>query len=446
MGEQKTNGSVAISRTPKKTGERSPNILVVDDDPVLLNLFDKVFKKLGFQVVLSANGKDAVNLARKATPDVVLLDIKMPGMDGITTLKEIKAWDPDIEIVIMTGYASLDTAIEALKYGAFDYIKKPFDKLDLVVNAILRAWEKRKPRLEEQTLKAGQERNVNELKVLYNTSRILGNCLDHQEMVCQLLDSLGRIVDYDVAAVVLTEKSDQREMLVQIVKPSSYRLVEEVKRNLIDAFNAVSSFKIPSDVMVDRILGEENIKDENQSNGPAAKELNSFLNIPMLKEGSLIGMINVSSHRDRAFSPDHIGLVYAIVSQLPKAMQRLNRIKAAERSRMDKLAHNMTDGVIIVDEYFEVVLVNPSAQKILSLANSNLESIQTSLRLDLRKLKTQMEKEQLDLVEQELKIDSDSYDLSISIIQGAAKSFMGFVIFLHKSPFEKKGFCGLKPK
>jgi len=437
MSGLKTNGSVAISRTPKKTEERSPNILVVDDDPVLLDLFDKVLKKLGFQVVLSASGKDALNLVRKASPDVVLLDIKMPGMDGITALKEIKTLDPDIEIVIMTGYASLDTAIEALKYGAFDYIKKPFDKLE-VANAILRAWERRKPRLEGQTLKASQERNIYELKVLYNTSRILGNCLDHQEMVCQLLDSLKRIADYEMAAVILTDKSDQRELLVQVVKPSSFSLVEEVKRNLIDAFNAVSRSKIPSDLMVYRILGEENIKDENQPNGPAAKELSYFLNIPMLKEGSLIGMINLSSHRDRAFSADHIGLVYAIVSQVSKAMQRLNGIKAAERSRVDKLAQNMTDGVIIVDEIFEVVLVNPVAQKIIGSSNLTLEPIQNVLGIDLRKLKTQMEKEQLDLVKQEVKIDSNNYHLSISIIQGAAKSFMGYVISLYKFSSENK--------
>lgn len=383
-------------------------------------------------MVVSDNGKDALNLIRKTVPDVVLLDIKMPGMDGITTLKGIKAQDPDIKVIIMTGFASLDTALEALKFGAFDYIKKPFDKLDTVVNTIRLAWERRKSHLEGRNLKTGQERKIYELKVLYNTSRIMGQCLDRREMIIQLLDSLSKIVEYDLAISILRKSPGSEELLLHVVKPSGYGFIEEAKDNLIDAFNSVSQTKIVPDISFDKIMGGENIKEENECNNRIARKLNSFLNVPMMKEESLIGMINLSSHSDRSYTTDDIRFIYTMVSQVPSAMQRVDQIESAERSTIDTLTRSMIEGVIMMDENFEVVLVNPSALKIMGQGDLNLEFVQNSLGMDLRELREQMEEEQLDLVRQRVKINSGSYELVASIIKGATEGFMGFVITLHR--------------
>ena len=172
MTEQKTDVPVITADSKKEERRDIPNILVVDDDQVLLDLFSRLLRKLGFRVGLADNGREAVNLVRKTSPDVVLLDIKMPGMDGFAVLKEIKGLDPDIEVIIITGFASLDSAVKALKFGASDYLKKPFYSLDKVVDVVRLAWERRKPRLEGRNREASLERRVYELKVLYNLSRI----------------------------------------------------------------------------------------------------------------------------------------------------------------------------------------------------------------------------------------------------------------------------------
>lgn len=433
MSEEKTTSSTVTSAWKVTPKEKSPNILVIDDDQVLLDLFGKVLRKLGFEVVLTNNGKDAVGLVRKKSPDVVLLDIKMPGMDGITALREIKAQDSDIEVIIMTGFASLDSAVEALKYGAFDYIKKPFDRLDQVVDAISRAWERRRPRVEGRNKEASLERRIYELKVLYNLSRMVGYCSDAKEMMAELLNSLSRIIQYDLAISLWTERTEPKELLLQVVTPSSSNFIEEAQCNLMDAFNSLSQSKVSKDITFDRILGEENIKKENQDEPRIALKVNSFLNVPLMNQKSIVGMINLSSHRDRSFSPDDIRLVYTAVNQVPSALQKLNGIKAAERSKMEKLAQSMSEGVIMIDENLEVV-VNQITQNILGEKNPTLESIQSTLGLDLRKLKTEMEKGMSDSIVKEVKIHSGNYELNASIIKGTAETFMGFVISLRPSP------------
>ena len=442
MSEQETNAPVVITDSKTKPIEKSPHILVVDDDQVLLNLFDKVLKKLGFRVALVDNGRDAIDLVRKTTPDVVLLDIKMPGMDGISTLKEIKAQDPDIEVIIITGFASLDSAVEALKYGAFDYIRKPFDRLDQVVDAIRRGWERRTPRLQRRNLKTSQERKIYELKILYNISRMIGSCSDRKEMMVQLLDSLCKIINYDLAISMFTEGSEPKELILQVANLSSPSFVGEAKSNLIDAFNSTSHSRISNDIAFDRILGEENIKStesmgqKSQGSFRIAQKLSSFLNVPLMNNGNMMGMINVSSHRDNLFTPDDIRLIYTVVSQVPSAIQRLNGIKAAERSRMSRLTENVPEGVIMIDECFEVVFVNSVAQKILSTENPDIETIQNILGLDLKRFKAQMEEKHLDLIRKQTKIKSQSYEVITSIIE-TPKTFMGFVISIRQSAKEK---------
>ncbi len=113
---------------------RSINILVVEDDTAMRQSCAKVFRLKGYGVIEASSGTDALEHIRKHTDiDIVLTDIKMPGMDGIALLKEIKSLNCDIVVVLMTGYGSIKSAIEAMKYGAIDYITKPFDTNELLM-------------------------------------------------------------------------------------------------------------------------------------------------------------------------------------------------------------------------------------------------------------------------------------------------------------------------
>jgi CheY-like chemotaxis protein len=438
MSEERMNAPVVTTPSEAVAKEKSPHILVVDDDRVILHLLGKVLRKFGFCVALANSGQDALSLIRGTAPDVILLDIKMPGMDGITTLKEIKAHDSDIEVVIMTGFASLDSAVEALRYGAFDYIKKPFNQLDQVVNAIRQAWERRRPRLQGRTKEASLERRIYELKVLYNLSRTLGACLEGDEMMAELLDSLSKLIGYDLAISLWTEWSEAKRLLLQIAKPSSPNFIEEARCNLIDAFNSVSFAKISKNTTFDRVLGEEKINDESEGELRIASKLNSFLNVPLMDNKKIVGMINVSNHLDRSFSSDDIRLIYTSVSQIPLAPKTANRIEAAKWNGMERLAENISQGVIVVDENLTVAMANQIAQEILDEKNPTYESIQKTLGLDLGKLKKDLEERDSGLIRTQVKIDSQRYAVITSLLKGTAETFEGFVVSLHPLAEEKQ--------
>jgi two-component system response regulator HydG len=115
------------------------DILVVDDDISHCTILQALLRGWGYRVALAHNGVQALEQVRQQVFDLVLCDIRMAEMDGIETLKEIKTLNPSIPVLIMTAYSSVDTAVEALKSGALDYLIKPldFDKLQQTLSQAL---------------------------------------------------------------------------------------------------------------------------------------------------------------------------------------------------------------------------------------------------------------------------------------------------------------------
>jgi len=117
-----------------------PKILIVDDEVRILLLLQSLLKANGYDVVTAKGGKSALDAVKGDTFDMVITDLRMSPMDGLTLLKEIKALQPDLPVLLLTAYASVETAIEALKNGAFDYLSKPF-KVDEMLDIVKRAVE-----------------------------------------------------------------------------------------------------------------------------------------------------------------------------------------------------------------------------------------------------------------------------------------------------------------
>jgi len=103
------------------------SVLLVDDEKDFLNTLTKRLIKRGLNITCASSGEEAVSIVGREKIDVTVLDVRMPGTDGIGTLKNIKKIDPSIEIILLTGHADIDTAMEGMKIGAFDYLMKPMD-------------------------------------------------------------------------------------------------------------------------------------------------------------------------------------------------------------------------------------------------------------------------------------------------------------------------------
>ncbi len=127
-------------------------ILLIDDEEAILRVMSMSLRSDGHEVTTALSGEDGIRVFQEDPPDLVLTDIKMPGMDGIEVLKKVKEIQPDAEVIIITGHGDIDNAIEALKFGASDFINKPV-RNDVLTVAIERAEEKRtiKRRLKDYT-------------------------------------------------------------------------------------------------------------------------------------------------------------------------------------------------------------------------------------------------------------------------------------------------------
>src|ERR671927_125337 len=139
-------------------GSSKGTVLVVDDEEIMREILEAVLTRDGYQVKLAASGAEGLELARAQPFDAALVDIMMPGLDGIATLDELKRIDEDLAVVIITAYGSIESAIAAMKSGAFDYITKPFKNEEVLV-VVRNAMERRRLVHENRNLRQNiQER------------------------------------------------------------------------------------------------------------------------------------------------------------------------------------------------------------------------------------------------------------------------------------------------
>lgn len=191
------------------TGRR---VLIVDDEPDMRRMLRMVVeKKCGCEVMEAANGRLALGLLQKSIPDVVVSDIKMPDLDGLQLMSRIREADPTISIVIMTGYGTIDMAVQAIKDGAYDFLEKPFDKDHIVRvvrnglerTSLLRANRQLKARLDSQEMPAG----------FVGTSPALR----------EALGLIARVADSDATVLIRGESGTGKELAARAVHSLSGR-------------------------------------------------------------------------------------------------------------------------------------------------------------------------------------------------------------------------------
>ncbi|SFM63737.1 response regulator [Thermodesulforhabdus norvegica] len=137
---------------------REPYVMLVDDEEAFVEAMTRRLSRRNLKIISALSGEEALEkLDNHRDVDVVILDVKMPGMDGIETLREIKARFPLIEVIMLTGHATVENAVEGMKKGAFDYLMKPCD-IDELIRKVTEATEKK--RAHEEKIREAAIRNA----------------------------------------------------------------------------------------------------------------------------------------------------------------------------------------------------------------------------------------------------------------------------------------------
>ena len=182
------------------------NILVIDDEQIMREGCSRILSKDGWGVITAENGKQGLDhiQARPEEIDVILLDLMMPGMSGMEVLDHIRTIDSNLLVIVITGYATVESAVEAMKKGAYDFIPKPFtpDQLRIVVR---RALEKRSLQKETEFLRRERERSLRDIATEKSKLKTIINCMGDGVLVC---DQEGYIVLSNPAASRMLKASE----------------------------------------------------------------------------------------------------------------------------------------------------------------------------------------------------------------------------------------------
>ncbi len=166
------------------------HILIVDDEQDIRDGSERILTRMKFNVSTAASGQEALEVFQEITPDIVLLDLKMPGMDGMEVLERIRKINDNTIVIVITGYATVETAIQAMKHGAYDFIPKPFepDQLRLIVS---RASEKIQLKMAAEELARERQRTLLDLGTEKSRIRTIIESLPNGVLVT---NTLGRVV------------------------------------------------------------------------------------------------------------------------------------------------------------------------------------------------------------------------------------------------------------
>lgn len=186
------------------------NILIIEDDFRMRLLVKELLEKEGYAVTAAGDGQEAVSILSKYSFDILLTDLKMPGLDGMDILTASKEANPDTPVIVMTAYATIDSAVKAMKNGAYDYIQKPFDPDELLL-MVKRAIDYRKLVDENIRLSAALE------------SCVAGEFVGKSSEAERIIKFVEMVAPFDTTALIQGETGSGKEMVARLIHRLSSR-------------------------------------------------------------------------------------------------------------------------------------------------------------------------------------------------------------------------------
>ena len=215
---------------------RAGSILVIDDEDIMREILEALLAPEGYDVRVASDGAEGLELARSLPFDAAIVDVMMPGMDGLTVLDELKRIDEDLAVVMVTAYASVDTAVDAMKRGALDYITKPF-KNDEVLVVLRNAVERRRLETENRVLK----------QTLQERYHKFDNIIGKSARMRQVFDLIIQAAPSRSTILIQGESGTGKELIARAIHTHSARAER--------SFVTVNSGNLPPDLLESNLFG-----------------------------------------------------------------------------------------------------------------------------------------------------------------------------------------------
>ena len=327
-------------------------IIVVDDEPELRKILVQALSDQGFEVTECAGGAEALAELRQKEFDLLLTDLMMPEMDGIRLLEAAIKIDPNLIGIVMTGQGTIQTAVDAMKLGAFDYVLKPF-RLQGVMPVLTRAINTRRLRMENLQLR--------ETVAIYGLCQTIAFTLDAQTVLSRLADAALQQSDADEVSILLPTR-DGNDLYVAAVRGTKR---ERLLGERIPLQESISSWVARERTPL--ILNGEVHDDRFVALWPRP-EIRSAVSVPMQVANKLVGVINLNvTSRLRPFTLGQMKALSILASTAAAALESASlymQVRNAEENYRS-IYENAVEGIFQATPEGKFLKVNPSMARIL---------------------------------------------------------------------------------
>ena len=298
--------------------QAKPRILIVDDDHGSNRTLALIFGRKGYETDTATTGQEALDKAREKTFNLALLDIKLPDIKGVSLIPSLKQSCPDIAVIIITGYASIDTAVQALDYGATAYLTKPLD-MDAVLATVKETLDKQLLVVEKKQAEIAMHRYIERLRTVraIDGAILAGGTPAHITQVC--LRFLKRVVPYHVGGVIAYDLDGQEATLLVLETDKKAEVEVGASFPLEALFDTNATQPGTVHVVADVLDADlppllvEGIKELG---------IRSYLGVPLIAQGQLIGSFVLGIKEPDGFTPEHIDIAREVADQLAIGIQQ----------------------------------------------------------------------------------------------------------------------------
>ena len=308
-------------------------MIVVDDEPELRNILVEALSAQGFEVTGCSGGHQALAELRQKEFDLLLTDVMMPEMDGIALLEAALKVDPHLIGIMMTGQGTIQTAVDAMKEGAFDYVLKPF-RLQTVLPVLTRAMNTRHMRLENLQLR--------ETVAIYELVQTIAFSLDPQTVISKLADAALQQTDADEVSVLLPVAERSDELYVAAVRGENRERLLGERVPLRESISGwVAHEREP-------LILDGEVNDKRFRSLWPHPEIRSAISIPMQVANKLVGTININAlNRPRPFTLGQMKALTILASTAAAALESASLYKRVQHAEQNyrSIFENAIEGV-----------------------------------------------------------------------------------------------------